>query len=119
MQQQILIWHCSYGNGWIRWNQKRIDPGEPMDKNLYDLPAEEQAKVEEVPATLEEAINNLGSNHEYLLDGNVFTKDLIESYIEYKREEIEPNKLAVTLKSTIYTTTTKINPVAHPNITFY
>ena len=79
--------------------KNRIDPGEPMDKNLYDLPAEEQAKVKEVPATLEEAINNLESNHEYLLDGNVFTKDLIESYIEYKREEeIEPNKLVVTPK---------------------
>ena len=79
--------------------KNRIDPGEPMDKNLYDLPAEEQAKVKEVPASLEEAINNLQANHDYLLDGNVFTKDLIESYIEYKREEeIEPNKLVVTPK---------------------
>ena len=68
-----------------------------MDKNLYDLPPEEQSKVKEVPGTLEEAINNLESNHDYLLEGNVFTKDLIESYIEYKREEeIEPNKLLVT-----------------------
>ena len=79
--------------------KNRIDPGEPMDKNLYDLPAEEQAKVKEVPSSLEEAMNNLESNHDYLLDGNVFTKDLIDSYIEYKREEeIEPNKLAVTPK---------------------
>ncbi len=77
--------------------KNRIDPGEPMDKNLYDLPPEEQSKVKEVPGTLEEAINNLESNHDYLLEGNVFTKDLIESYIEYKREEeIEPNKLLVT-----------------------
>ena len=68
-----------------------------MDKNLYDLPPEEQAKVKEVPATLEDAINNLEVSHDYLLDGNVFTKDLITSYIDYKREEeIEPNKLAVT-----------------------
>jgi len=79
--------------------KNRIDPGEPMDKNLYDLPPEEQAKVKEVPSSLEEAINNLEANHDYLLEGNVFTKDLIESYIEYKREEeIEPNKLVVTPK---------------------
>ena len=77
--------------------KNRIDPGEPMDKNLYDLPPEEQSKVKEVPGTLEEAIDNLESNHDFLLEGNVFTKDLIESYIEYKREEeIEPNKLLVT-----------------------
>ena len=77
--------------------KNRIYPGEPMDKNLYDLPPEEQSKVKEVPGTLEEAINNLESNHDYLLEGNVFTKDLIDSYIEYKREEeIEPNKLLVT-----------------------
>ena len=79
--------------------KNRIDPGEPMDKNLYDLPPEEQAKVKEVPSSLEEAVNNLEANHDYLLEGNVFTKDLIESYIEYKREEeIEPNKLLVTPK---------------------
>jgi glutamine synthetase len=79
--------------------KNRIDPGEPMDKNLYDLPPEEQANIKEVPASLEEAINNLEKNHEYLLAGNVFTKDLIESFIEYKREkEIQPNKLVVTPK---------------------
>ena len=79
--------------------KNRIDPGEPMDKNLYDLPPEEQANIKEVPASLEEAINNLEKDHDYLLEGNVFTKDLIESIIEYKREqEIEPNKLAVTPK---------------------
>jgi len=79
--------------------KNRIDPGEPMDKNLYDLPPEEQANIREVPASLEEAINNLERDHDYLLEGNVFTKDLIESIIEYKREhEIEPNKLVVTPK---------------------
>ena len=77
--------------------KNRIDPGEPMDKNLYDLPPEEQSKVKEVPGSLEEAIDNLEANHDFLLEGNVFTKDLLESYIEYKREEeIEPNKLLVT-----------------------
>jgi glutamine synthetase len=70
-----------------------------MDKNLYDLPPEEQANIKEVPWSLEETINNLEANHGYLLEGNVFTKDLIESIIEYKRdEEIQPNKLAVTPK---------------------
>ena len=75
----------------------RIDAVDRMDNNIYVLRTEEQSKVKEVPGTLEEAINNLESNHDYLLEGNVFTKDLIESYIEYKREEeIEPNKLLVT-----------------------
>ena len=55
-------------------------------RTIYDLPAEEQAKVKEVPATLEEAINNLESNHEYLLIWIVFTKDLIESYISTKEK---------------------------------
>ena len=70
-----------------------------MDKNLYDLPPEEQANIKEVPNSLEEAINNLEKDHGYLLEGNVFTIDLIESFIAYKREEeIEPNKLVVTPK---------------------
>ena len=79
--------------------KNRIDPGEPMDKNLYDLPPEEQANIKEVPSSLEEAINHLEKDHGYLLEGNVFTEDLIESFIEYKRKaEIEPNKLVVTPK---------------------
>ncbi len=64
--------------------QNKIDPGEPLDKNIYDLPPEEQTKVKDVPGSLEEALNNLKNDHEWLLKGDVFTKDVIETWIDYK-----------------------------------
>ena len=64
--------------------QNKIDPGEPLDKNIYDLPAEERAKVPNLPGTLEEALNNLAKDHDFMLKGNVFTKDVIETWIDYK-----------------------------------
>lgn len=64
--------------------QNKIDPGEPMDKNIYDLPPEEQSKVGNIPGSLEEALNNLQNDHEFLLKGDVFTKDVIDTWIEYK-----------------------------------
>ena len=53
--------------------------------NLYELPPEEKAKVKSVPGSLEAVIDALEEDHEYLLKGNVFTEDLIEMWIDYKR----------------------------------
>ena len=69
--------------------KNKVDPGEAMDKNLYDLPAEELADIPTVCGSLREAIEELQKDHDYLLAGNVFTKDQIEGYIELKMEEIE------------------------------
>tara|TARA_B100002052_G_scaffold281994_1_gene291561 strand:- start:764 stop:2155 length:1392 start_codon:yes stop_codon:yes gene_type:complete len=69
--------------------KNKINPGEAMDKNLYDLPAEELADIPTVCGSLREAIEELQKDHDYLLAGNVFTKDQIDGYIELKMEEIE------------------------------
>ena len=69
--------------------KNKINPGEAMDKNLYDLPAEELANIPTVCGSLREAIEELQKDHDYLLAGNVFTKDQIDGYIELKMEEIE------------------------------
>ena len=69
--------------------KNKINPGEAMDKNLYDLPAEELADIPTVCGSLREAIEELQKDHDYLLAGNVFTKDQINGYIELKMEEIE------------------------------
>jgi glutamine synthetase len=68
--------------------QNRIHPGEPMDKNLYDLPPEELKDVPTVCGSLREALENLRADHAFLTKGDVFTKDLVESYIELKYEEV-------------------------------
>jgi glutamine synthetase len=66
--------------------QNRIDPGEPLDKDIYDLPPQELAKVPSTPPSLEAALDCLEEDHDYLLRGDVFTEDLIETWIEYKRK---------------------------------
>jgi glutamine synthetase len=66
--------------------QNKLDPGEPLDKDIYDLSPEELAGVPSTPASLEEALNALESDHEFLLKGDVFTEDVIETWIAYKRE---------------------------------
>lgn len=66
--------------------QNRIHPGDPLDKDLYDLEPEELADIESVPASLAEALDALEDDHEYLLKGGVFTEDVIETWVEYKRE---------------------------------
>ena len=68
--------------------KNKIDPGEAMDKNLYDLPAEELADIPTVSGSLREALEELQSDMDYLLAGDVFTKDQIEGYIELKMEEV-------------------------------
>jgi glutamine synthetase len=67
--------------------QNKIDPGEPMDKNLYDLDPIELSSIPQMPASLGEAIDALEKDHEFLLKGDVFTEDVISSWIEWKRNE--------------------------------
>jgi glutamine synthetase len=62
----------------------KIAPGEPLDKDIYDLPPEEAAKVSQTPGSLAEALKALETDHDYLLKGDVFTQDVIETWIEYK-----------------------------------
>ncbi|MBO8416469.1 MAG: glutamate--ammonia ligase [Proteobacteria bacterium] len=66
----------------------RINPGDPMDKNLYDLPPEEAKAIPQVCSSLEEALNALVEDHEFLTEGGVFTEDMIKAYIEIKRAEV-------------------------------
>ena len=68
--------------------QNKIHPGEAMDKNLYDLPPAELAEVPTVCGSLREALESLHADHEFLLKGDVFTMDQIESYLELKWEVV-------------------------------
>jgi glutamine synthetase len=68
--------------------ENKIHPGEPSDKDLYDLPPEELAGIPTVCASLREAMDELEKDHDFLLKGDVFTKDQIEGYMELKWEEI-------------------------------
>ncbi|EBA16310.1 glutamine synthetase, type I [Roseobacter sp. SK209-2-6] len=69
--------------------KNKIDPGEAMDKNLYDLPAEELADIPTVAGSLREALEALEADHDFLLQGDVFTKDQIDGYIALKMEEVQ------------------------------
>jgi len=74
--------------------QNKIDPGEPLDKNLYDLPPEELAKVPSCPASLEASLHALEKDHEFLTKGSVFTQDVIDTWLDYKRtKECDPVRL--------------------------
>lgn len=64
----------------------KVDPGEPLDKDIYDLPPEEAAKVATTPGSLREALQALESDHEFLLKGDVFTQDVIETWVSWKME---------------------------------
>ncbi len=68
--------------------QNKIHPGDPMDKNLYDLPPEEAAKIPHPCASLDEALDALENDHEFLTRGGVFSDDMIAAYIELKMEEV-------------------------------
>lgn len=70
--------------------QNRIDPGQPLDKDIYDLPPEEAKNVPSTPATLAHALEALEADHEWLTRGGVFSEDLINAWISYKRKhEVE------------------------------
>lgn len=66
--------------------ENKIDPGDPLDKNIYDLSPEELAGVPSVPSSLDEALKALEEDHQYLLKGDVFTQDVIDTWLTYKRE---------------------------------
>lgn len=68
--------------------QNKIHPGDAMDKDLYDLPAEEEAAIPKVCASLDEALASLGSDRAFLTAGGVFTDDMIDAYIDLKMEEV-------------------------------
>ena len=74
--------------------QNKIHPGDPADKNLYDLPPEEDALIPTVCASLDEALDALKADHEFLTRGGVFSKDWIDSFINLKMEEV--NKVRMT-----------------------
>ncbi|MCX5591826.1 type I glutamate--ammonia ligase [Alcaligenes endophyticus] len=68
--------------------QNRIHPGDPADKNLYDLPPEEDAKIPTVCSSLEQALDALEQDREFLTRGGVFSNDMLDAYIELKRQEV-------------------------------
>jgi len=74
--------------------KNQIDPGKPLDKNIYDLPPEELASVPSTCKSLEQAFEELEGDKAWLTAGDVFTEEMLESYLTYKRtNEIEPLKL--------------------------
>ena len=74
--------------------QNRIDPGDPLDKDLYGLPPEEAKLIKQVPGSLDAVLKALEADHEFLLKGDVFTADMLETYIAYKREvEVDPVRM--------------------------
>ena len=74
--------------------ENKINPGEPAEKDLYDLEPKEAAKIRTMPGSLDEALNHLEKDHQFLLKGGVFTEDLIEAWISYKRtREVDPMRL--------------------------
>ncbi len=84
-------------NGYLAWTamlmaaidgiENKIDPGEPLDKDIYELGAEELARYRHTPGSLAEALDALGADHKFLTAGGVFTGDLVEMWIKWKREE--------------------------------
>jgi glutamine synthetase len=77
--------------------KNKIEPPDPIDKDLYDLPPDEFASVKQVPGSLPEVLDVLEGDHDYLLEGGVFTPDVISTWVEYKRaNEIDPVRLRPT-----------------------
>jgi len=77
--------------------QRKLDPGDPLDKDLYSLSPEELAGVATVPGSLDGALTALENDYEFLLQGDVFTKDIITEWVGFKREhEVEPMRLRPT-----------------------
>lgn len=73
--------------------QNKIDPGEPIDKNMYELAPEELAKVPQVPGSLGEALDCLDKDHDFLLKGDVFSTDFLEMWFSHKRKEHDALRL--------------------------
>jgi glutamine synthetase len=74
--------------------RNKIEPPKPIDKDLYELEPEEAAKVKSVPGSLEQVLDALERDHDFLLRGDVFTKDVIETWLKYKRtKEVDAVRL--------------------------
>ena len=74
--------------------KNKIEPAEPIDKDIYELPPDEMAEIDQVPTSLNAVLDNLEADHDFLTEGNVFTPDLIETWIDFKRtDEIAPVQL--------------------------
>jgi len=74
--------------------RSKIEPPEPIDKDLYELPPEEHAQVQQVPDSLPAVLGALEADHDYLLEGDVFTTDLVETWVDWKRtNEVDPIRL--------------------------
>jgi glutamine synthetase len=71
----------------------KIDPGDPLDKDLYELPAEEAKAIKQIPGSLDVVLDALEADHDFLLKGDVFTKDVLENWITYKRTEVDALRL--------------------------
>ncbi len=67
--------------------ENKIMPPTPVDKDLYEMEPEEKKGIQQTPGTLEESLAALAADHEFLLKGGVFSKDIIETYIDYKTKE--------------------------------
>ena len=63
----------------------KIDPGDPLDADLYELSPDEAAKVQQVPGSLDAVLDALEEDHDFLTKGDVFTQDLLETWLDYKR----------------------------------
>ena len=74
--------------------QQKINPGQPLDKDIFELDAEEAASIPSMPGSLDEALNELEKDHKFLLEGGVFTEEFIEIWINYKRKvEADPVRM--------------------------
>ena len=74
--------------------KNKVEPPEPVDKDLYELPPDEALAIPQVPGSLEAVLDTLEADHAYLTEGGVFTEDLVETWIDYKRSnEIDPLRL--------------------------
>jgi glutamine synthetase len=93
-------------NGYLAWSamlmaimdgiRNKLDPGKPLDRDIYGMTADEmkKAKIKTTPGSLQEAIDALEADHAFLTQGGVFTEDLIDSWLSYKREnELDPIRL--------------------------
>jgi glutamine synthetase len=67
--------------------ENKIDPGAAVEGDLYEMSAEKLSRIKTMPGSLDEALDNLAKDHAFLLKGGVFTKDVIETWIKYKREK--------------------------------
>ena len=89
--------------------KNKIEPGTPIDKDMYELEPEEKAKIRSTPGWLGEVLEALKKDHKYLLQGNVFTEELIETWINYKKKN-EMDAIASVLIPTSSTCTTISRP---------